>query len=180
MITFRTLVFACSVVLAGCGARVAATDTTDAGTPSAAEGGVDDPPLSIDCLADDLPAPPRKLMRLYYLSSDTVGDVEGPQEVGFEASSCVMGLNLADGSPRATLSPTDCDHFIRWLSSDLLVTHLRDDVTCVGNDRPMEQTALVFSDLDPVVKNTASCPEEPFVSHRACIAKLRAKYFPGK
>jgi hypothetical protein len=28
-------------------------------------------------------------------------------------------------------------------------------------------------------KKSNSCSLEPFVSHRACIAKLRAKYFPG-
>ena len=29
-------------------------------------------------------------------------------------------------------------------------------------------------------KKFAGCTEEPFPSHRACLAKIRAKYFPGK
>jgi hypothetical protein len=176
-----------------------ASDTgASAVPPIAAEGGVDDPPPdpmdasdppvsidpppSIDCLADDLPAPTRKLTSLFYEKQvGTCPSSDCSDFVDFDAWTCVMKLQTKGVSYLATFPATDCNAFIRWLSSDILVTHLRDMVTCFGKDVPyaFESTQLDLSD-GYAAKKTASCPEEPFVSHRACIAKLRAKYFPGR
>ena len=63
----------------------------------------------------------------------------------------------------------------------LLVSKLRDTETCYRGDesKPYESTSMKLTD-GYAAKKTFSCAVEPFVSHRACLAKLRAKYFPGK
>jgi hypothetical protein len=141
-----------------------------------------DPPPATDCLADDLPPFTHKPLSLTYTRE--VGPCPSSycsDFIEFDAYSCVMKLQTKSTSYSAMLPPADCNAFIRWLGSDVLVSHLRDMSTCYGKDVPgaYESTELQLSD-GWASKKTASCAEEPFVSHRACIAKLRNKYFPGK
>jgi hypothetical protein len=149
------------------------TDTVD--TAEAAP-----PPMPVDCFTDDFGPSSFSFVDFFY--QQQVGACEASScsdFVMFDNSSCVMTLQVADIEHKATLEPAHCTMFKNWLSSDLLVSHLRDSVTCAGKVSGIYESSQVTLSDGPASKKTFMCPDEPFASHRACIMKLRATYFPG-
>ncbi|MBI2394283.1 MAG: hypothetical protein HYV09_32225 [Deltaproteobacteria bacterium] len=154
--------------------------------PADASDPVDPPPPppvgSIDCFTDDVgPSSPDKLVELFWEQvTGTCPSSDCSDFVTFTAS-CAIHLQVRGVGYDSKLSPGDCTLFKKWLTSELLLTKLRDTVTCYGKDAPgpFESTSIELTD-GFARKKTFTCPVEPFVSHRACIAKVRAKYFPGK
>jgi len=151
--------------------------TSDAPAP------IEPPPSgSIDCFVDDVsPSAPATFVEMFY--QQQTGTCPSSDCVDFVTfrSSCSMSLQVGGVVHNATLSSGDCMLFKSWLTSDILLSKLRDTVTCYGKDGPgaIESTEITLTD-GSARKKTSTCPVEPFVSHRACIAKVRAKYFPGK
>lgn len=153
-----------------------AADTAESGPP----------PGPVDCLSGSFGPSSYTLVDLFYqvqvggCTSSACSDF-----VMFDPT-CAMTLQVSDVKYTATLDASDCELFKRWLTSDLLVTYLRDTVTCYyGKDGSgtgpgaYEDTSISLAD-GRAAKKTWSCPNEPFKSHRNCINVLRAKYFPGK
>jgi hypothetical protein len=139
------------------------------------------PPMPVDCLAGDFGPSSYTLVDFFYQRQ--VGSCESSMCSDFMMfdPSCVLTLQVADVPYTATLSAAHCATFTRWLTSDLLVKHLRDTTTCSGAMIPgsFESTQLTLGD-GMASKKTFMCKEEPFASHRACLDRLRAEYFPGK
>jgi hypothetical protein len=120
-------------------------------------------PPSIDCFADDFGPSSGTLIDFFYEKETRHTDCTG--------SDCADYV-MVDAA---------CALFTRWVTSDLLMGALRDTVTCYGKDVPGQfESTSVRTSAGSAGKKTACCPLEPFVSHRACIGKFRAKYFPGK
>jgi hypothetical protein len=139
------------------------------------------PPGPIDCLAEVGPSSGATLVDFFYQRQ--VGTCESSMCSDFFKfdPSCVLTLQVADVEYTATLTSEHCTRFTRWLTSKVLVDHLRDTVTCYGAmvAGAYESTQITLSD-GAANKKTFMCKEEPFVSHRECLDKLRAMYFPGK
>jgi hypothetical protein len=168
-----------------------APDTATAPADSASLDAVDDvaidagpPPPPVDCMSGSFGPSSYTLVDLLY--EQQVGGCTSSACSDFVMfdSSCVMSLQVADVKTTATVEAGDCTLFKRWLTSDLLVNRLRDTVTCYyGKDGPgsgtFESTQLLLAD-GAANKKTWMCSDEPFASHRRCIANFRAKYFPGK
>lgn len=152
------------------------TDTAESGPP----------PGPVDCLSGSFGPSSYSLVDLFYqLQTGGCTSSACSDFVMFDPT-CVMTLQVSDVKYTATLDSSDCELFKRWLTSDLLVTYLRDTVTCYyGKDGSgpgpgaYEDTSISLAD-GRAAKKTWSCPNEPFKSHRNCINVLRAKYFPGK
>ncbi|MGZ5968894.1 MAG: hypothetical protein ACXWP4_14575, partial [Polyangiales bacterium] len=108
----------------------AAIDSAPVDTGTPVEAGP--PPMPVDCFTDDFGPSSFTLVDFFYqvqvgaCMASTCSDF-----VMFDPS-CVMTLQVADVEHKATLSPEHCTMFTKWLSSDLLVSHLRDKVTCYG------------------------------------------------
>jgi hypothetical protein len=154
------------------------TRVDDTGAPiDAAEAGP--PPMPVDCFVDDFGPSSVGLVDFFY--QQQVGPCEASSCSDFVMfdPTCVMTLQVADVEHKATLSPAHCTMFKNWLTSDLLVSHLRDTVTCYGKVAGVYESSQLTLTDGPAQKKTFMCPNEPFASHRACIAKLRATYFPG-
>ncbi len=136
---------------------------------------------SVDCLTDDFGPSSGTLVDFHYEKQVGACGSSDCSDFVLFGPSCVMTLQVGGAKTSATLTAADCALFTRWVTSDLLVNHLRDSVTCCGKDVPgkFESTVVQRSD-GYAAKKTASCEQEPFASHRACIASVRAKYFPGK
>lgn len=151
----------------------------EADTAAPADTGLPLPP--VDCLADDFGPSSGKLIDFHYQKEvGTCPSSDCSDFVMFDPS-CVMRLQVGGVQTKATLSADDCSLFTRWVTSDLLISRLSDTVTCLGKDVAGKfESTVVRRDVGYAAKKTASCEVEPFVSHRACIGKFRANYFPGK
>ncbi len=145
------------------------------------------PPTAVDCLSGGSYGPSSYSLVDFHYEMNVSGCTSSACSdfVTFNPS-CVMTLQVSDVVSTATVDASDCELFKRWLTSDLLVTYLRDTVTCYyGKDGTgvgagaFESSEVQLAD-GMASKKTWSCPDEPFKSHRNCINVLRAKYFPGK
>ena len=140
------------------------------------------PPLGpVNCLTEDFGPSSATLVDFFYQRQ--VGDCESSacsDFIKFDPT-CVMTLQVSDVESTATLSAADCAIFKRWVTSDRLVSRLRDTVTCITPGAPgkFESTQIELSD-GFASKKTFLCKDEPFESHRKCLELFRSIYFPGK
>jgi hypothetical protein len=165
-----------------------ATHGDDVANPedSAADAPLDAPkPAPVDCFTGAFGPSSTTLVDFFYeLQVDSCTSSMCSDFIKFDPS-CVMTLQVKDVETKATLDSSDCTILKKWLTSDLLVTHMRDTVTCYyGKDGPttavpFESNMLTLGD-GPANKKTWSCLDEPFASHRKCLNAFRTKYFPGK
>lgn len=93
-------------------------------------------------------------------------------------ASCVYGLQANNTQYTATISTEDCDGLKRWFTSDVLLKGLRSP--CGGYTGEEEVEVEATDPTYSAAKKFDGCTEEPFPSHRACLAAIRAKYFAGK
>jgi hypothetical protein len=157
--------------------QVDSESRVDSSSVDTAEAGP--PPMPVDCFTDDFGPSSVSFVDFFYQRQVGACTASSCSDFVMFDTTCVMTLQVADVEHKATLSPAHCTMFSKWLSSDLLVSHLRDSVTCAGKvDGVYESSQVTLSD-GPASKKTFLCPVEPFQSHRACINKLRATYFPG-
>jgi len=153
-------------------AGVTASDPTDPAKPA------QPPPAAYDWLGDVGPSHPELFVSMSGWAQ--VGDCPGSACMDFVDldASCVFGLQVSNTRYTATLSDTDCTALKRWFTSDVLLAGLRSYCAGLSGDE-----SLIVEATDPAYsarKKFHDCPGEPFVSHRACLAAIRAKYFPGK
>jgi len=137
------------------------------------------PPAPVDCLIDDVGPSSVGFVDLFY--ERLVKDCTSSACSDFIKldTSCVFSVQVNDIPHTTTLTDEHCTRLKKWLTSDLLVGKLRDTVTCYGSKSGIyESTQLTLSD-GLAWKKTYMCTLEPFVSHRACLDKVRALYFPG-
>lgn len=185
-----------SVVDGGAIVDASATDTAagpalDTSTPDAAIDSAPDAAVAeadaaaplgpINCLTDDFGPSSATLVDFFYQRQ--VGDCESSacsDFIKFDPT-CVMTLQISDVESTATLSAEHCAILKRWVTSDRLVSRLRDTVTCITLGAPgkFESTQIQLSD-GYASKKTFLCKDEPFESHRKCLEMFRATYFPGK
>lgn len=93
---------------------------------------------------------------------------------------CSLSLQHRDQPHDATASPEDCAALARWATSDLIARAFDDLAACSpGAGNPPEMTEIRLVNGPGPRKKTGLCTEEPYLSHRACMASVRAKYFPG-
>jgi hypothetical protein len=137
------------------------------------------PPMPVDCFTDDFGPSSVSFVDFFYQQQVGACEASSCSDFVMFDTSCVMTLQVADIEHKATLSPPHCAMFQKWLSSDLLVSHLRDSVTCAGKVAGIYESSQITLSDGTASKKTFMCPDEPFASHRACIMKLRATYFPG-
>lgn len=183
-----------TAVVDGPDAAVADTSTASDTGPAPADTGAGDVGADADATDTAPPAPVDCMSGVFGPSSYSLVDFEYQVQVSDCTSSacsdfvafdgsCTMSLQVADVKTSVVVDPSDCDLLRRWLTSDLLVTKLRDEVTCYyGKDgpagAPFESSAIELTD-GTAAKKTWNCVDEPFASHRKCIQAFRAKYFPG-
>lgn len=156
----------------------APADTVDAADSADAA----PPVMPVDCFADKFGPSSGTLVDFFYQRQvDTCESSKCSDFMMFDPKLCELTLQVADEPFKATLSAEHCDLLKRWLTSELLIRHLRDTVTCYGAMIPgsFESTQITLSD-GTANKKTFMCKDEPFSSHRACLAGFRAEYFPGK
>jgi hypothetical protein len=139
------------------------------------------PPLSfVDCLTDDFGPSTETFVDLLY--ERQVAPCESSACTDFYKldTSCTFTVQVADVEHVTTLSAAHCAKVTKWLSSDRLVSHIKDTVTCYGVvvAGKFEATSLALGS-GRIAKKTFMCPDEPFASHRACLDSLRSIYFPG-
>lgn len=175
------------------GSADSGTDAADAdtSTPSIPDGDATDAidaetaPEPIDCVTGAFgPSSYSLIDFVYEVHQGSPGCVSSACPVFLMVDpSCTISLQIEDVKTSATLTPTDCEAFKRWVTSDLLVTKLRDTVTCYfssgAGPGAFESTFIELAD-GAAGKKTWFCSDEPFSSHRACMNKFRSKYFPGK
>lgn len=157
----------------------AAVDTTVDEDTGTGELEVGPPPAPNDCMVDDPGPSSVGFVSLFY--ERLVKDCTSSACSDFYKldSACLFTLQVADVEHETTLNPEHCAKMKKWLTSDVLVKHLRDTVTCYGSkDGIYESTQLTLSD-GSTSKKTYMCPLEPFVSHRRCLDQLRSIYFPS-
>ena len=155
-----------------------------AGTSNAGSAGtstVGAPPVKYDCLRDDIGASaPEQFVELHYEIQSCAG--QGSDCVDFLniRADCSLSFQYRDVSHDATSAPDDCAALARWATSDVLGRALDDLPACSpGPGNPPELTEIQLVSGPGPRKKTGLCPDEPYVSHRACMASVRAKYFPG-
>ena len=138
-----------------------------------------EPAPAIDCFGPDVgPSVPGTFLSMdHNLATDSCPSTDCRVSLHFEAS-CALSTFVKGVELAATASPADCDTLKRWATSKRLIDALDDKVTCFGKDGPIFESTEVYLSTGSPRKKTFDCPLEPFVSHRACIAKFRAKYFP--
>jgi hypothetical protein len=90
-------------------------------------------------------------------------------------TSCQYTLQVKDQEHAVSLDAADCAGFIRWLSSDLLLSSLRDS-KC--GDSGLESAQVQLQD-GWTNRKYGGCQGEAYTIHRACLAQIRTKYFPG-
>jgi hypothetical protein len=145
--------------------------------PASAAASIAVPAADLDCLGDTGASNPE--LFISFFSSVTSGTCPSSACVDFVMfdTSCHYTLQLHDQQNTVELSVADCAAFIRWLSSDVLIAALRDPVEC-GDGTGNESAQIELKD-GWAQRKYAGCKSAPYVSHRACLAKIRAKYFPG-
>lgn len=149
-----------------------AADSADAAPPA----------MPVDCFADTFGPSSGTLVDFFYQRQvDTCESSKCSDFMMFDPKSCELTLQVADEPFKATLSTEHCGLLQRWLTSELLISHLRDTVTCFGAMIPgsFESTQITLSD-GTANKKTFMCKDEPFSSHRTCLDRFRTEYFPGK
>lgn len=131
------------------------------------------PEGSIDCLGDVGPSQPEEFT--WAMSQARVRPGLSSASVDFYTldANCTFGLQVDNVMERTTLSAADCEGFKRWLTSDRLLVGLASGCGDGTGDESVEVAGMAS-------KKFSGCTEEPFPSHRACLAKLRSRYFPGK
>jgi hypothetical protein len=135
------------------------------------------PAAGLDCLGGTGPSNPE--LFISFFSSVTSGTCPSSACVDFVMfdTSCRYTLQLHDQQNTVELGAADCAAFTRWLSSDLLISALRDPVEC--GDGTGNESAEIRLQSGSAQRKYAGCGSEPYVIHRDCLAKIRATYFPG-
>ncbi len=128
---------------------------------------------AVDCLGDVGPSTPDEFTWMMSQAKVRPGPSSAAVDFYTLDSTCTFGLQVENVRHRATLSPADCEGLKRWLTSDRLLVGLASGCGDNTGDESLEVAGFAS-------KKFAGCTEEPFPSHRACLAGLRARYFPGK
>jgi len=135
-------------------------------------------PTKYDCLGDVGPSHPQAFESMSGWAQ--VGTCPGSSCVDFVDmdASCVYGLQVNNIRSTATIETQNCEALKRWFTSDVLLAGLGSKCGGVTGAESLEIEGT--SPVSSGRKKFDGCTEEPFPSHRACLAKIRAKYFPGK
>ena len=145
-------------------------DPVDAGQPG--------PPPAYDWQGDVGPSHPE----LFVSMSGQAKAAPCPSSACFDFvsmdSACLYGLQAKNVHYEAMVSEADCAALKRWFTSDVLLAGLRS--SCGGFTGEEEFEVQTSDPAYSVAKKFDGCTGEPFVTHRAVLAAVRAKYFPGK
>ena len=83
----------------------------------------------------------------------------------------------------ATADAQDCQTLRLWSTSERLLSALRLDSPEAAECKKTMDSSRYESTIvggTPAAMKTFFCEAQPFVTHRKCLAMVRAKYFPPK
>jgi hypothetical protein len=133
------------------------------------------------CLSDEFgPSAPDTFVELDYERERCAGPGSDCTDFLTIRADCTLKLQVDNVGHDAMATPNDCSRLARWATSTLLAAALDDLPACspaAGN--PPESTEIELVSGPGPRKKTGICSDEPYVSHRACMASARATYFPG-
>ena len=138
-------------------------------------------PTEFDCLNGDVGASSAgEFVELDY--SLQVCDGSGSDCLDFLVirNDCSLSLQRHNEPHDAVATAEDCAALARWATSDLLSAAFDDLAACTpGSGNPQVTTEITLRGGLGPRKKMGLCPDEPYASHRACMASVQAKYFPG-
>jgi hypothetical protein len=134
-----------------------------------------------DCLVADVGASsPELFAELDYELQACAGPGSDCLDMLVVRADCSVSLQVRNEPHNATATPKDCAALARWATSQVLARALDDLPACSpGSGNPPEMTEVQLVTGPGPRKKTGLCREEPYLSHRACMASVRARYFPA-
>lgn len=136
-------------------------------------------PAGLDCLHGDVGASsPGEFVELDY--SLRVCDGPGSDCADFLVihGDCSLSYQHQNQTRSAAATAEDCAALARWATSDLLRNAFDDLAACdPGPGNPPVMTEITLASGPGPRKKMGLCPDEPYASHRACMAAVEARYF---